>query len=563
MTSIEKLWRKNYLAASEFEDYAKRLRFAPSLLEAAASTLLMSIHYGDGMLWSDSLLVNSLLNSESCLRSLFDRFPGYRTSLIAETEFKATLSTKRLSVQPSFQTALSESLFADVRQHGGVMTEERVLEIELRDALESFIDRQEALATFASEVSRPILDLAEGCSNEDDRRKLIRAHYFLEDVIFLSLLAETHPFQSLSRPQESNSLDQSAAIQDTGDRSDKYLMISRRYKGSSFEKARRAFYWQLRDAANCANTLLSDEDLMRIAGVFSKSRFRETCIEMDSSDIYASLEDDDETVGDLRDHFHYAAARLYASHLPISLLADRLSGWRSHAVDSVWPLSQKILLSLGEFQFDASFLDVGEEVPIQTSVRPTTRMLADVGIWVPNPVWTDSLLERFAFMLGRGESEEAFQRLFEAYPEFILDELHVEAYPQVFLFQEKSRTILRPDFAVRRRDSSFVDFIEIKKPGSKLLTGTSSRPVLTRTAATAIAQLNEYRDWFRSTENRRWFRERNGLDGFEPRLTLVIGRRSPQMNPEVWSKATSGTDVRLVTYDDLADTAHARRLWLP
>src|SRR3954454_14502105 len=95
MSALSKL-RRNYPAAAiEFEEYAQRLRFSTSLVESAASTLLRSTHHGDGMLWSDSLLVNCLSNSKSSLRSLFDRFPGFRTSLIAATEFKDTLSTKR------------------------------------------------------------------------------------------------------------------------------------------------------------------------------------------------------------------------------------------------------------------------------------------------------------------------------------------------------------------------------------------------------------------------------------------------------------------------------------
>ena len=564
MSAIKTLWRDHMTIAMELEDYAKRLRFSPSLHESAASTLLQSIHHGDGMLWSDSLLVNCLSNSVSRLRTLFDRFPGFRTSLIAQTEFVDTLSTSRLAIQPSFQTPISEAIRNTLRFEGGTLTEERVLEIELREALDEYAEEQHELAEFVSNASAPIFDMARAAVSDAAGDALRRMAFFLQDVTFLALRAGTHPFRALVRSQPANRSDGGGELSATSandSRMPRYLSIAFSLTGDEFRRERRHFYWQLRDSARVPGDVLTDEDLTTLADAFREKTFENVCDSMDARGEGDA--DDRNPATSLREQFHFAAARLWACELPLSVLADRLAEWRARRHEEAWPLSHKVLLSVGEMTISAGYLDVSTPVTVgHDSNRTLGRVLANVGIWVPSAVWTDSVLDRFEHMLNRGADELAFQRLFEAYPDFILDELHVEAYPQVYMFEDSHARSLKPDFAVRRSGSRTIDLIELKHPSCKLLGGSTFRPTLTRAAARAVAQLHDYREWFRDPSNRRQFQDRHGLDGFEPRRTLVIGRRAPQVSPDVWSRATSTLDVDVLTYDDILEKARARRRWM-
>jgi hypothetical protein len=144
------------------------------------------------------------------------------------------------------------------------------------------------------------------------------------------------------------------------------------------------------------------------------------------------------------------------------------------------------------------------------------------------------------------------------YPTFVLDDLHCSAIPQVILLKETG-THLRPDFLIQRTESKFIDIVEIKRPLKKLVSGTIERPFLTREFARALAQLKEYRDWFRNESNRIWFRRKYGLEGYEPALTLIIGRSLAFKSEVVRKKILEGSGVNIITYDDLVRIARRRR----
>jgi hypothetical protein len=101
----------------------------------------------------------------------------------------------------------------------------------------------------------------------------------------------------------------------------------------------------------------------------------------------------------------------------------------------------------------------------------------------------------------------------------------------------------------------------LKRPHDPIFTGSPERPFPSYEVVRGIQQLKEYREWFRSGENRRWFRQRYGLEGFEPRLTMIIGRRA-LFDPLVEARLFAGTDVTVLTYDDLSGAVRRRRTWL-
>ena len=102
----------------------------------------------------------------------------------------------------------------------------------------------------------------------------------------------------------------------------------------------------------------------------------------------------------------------------------------------------------------------------------------------------------------------------------------------------------------------------MKHPSAPIIAGSQTRPRFSYQLNKAIAQLKEYREWFRSPQNRRVFREKYGLEGFEPRMSILIGRKRPPYNPETLARVQSGAECEIITYDDLVDIVKRRRKWL-
>lgn len=241
-------------AADDLLEYGRRLRFSPELIDACARTLIRSIELGDGALWSDSLLVSAITSPEGALRAMFDRFPGYRTS-----EFKTTLATQHLIVRPEFQSELTQILLAQSSKRRKRLSVEGLFEAELRWALESYRDDHSVLSAFVSKLSRRIRRI------DGSNKFLRRMGYLIEDIVVLALMTNTHPFDALSRAQPPGG-GQRREAEDS-------RPFAEGYSRGDFRRARRRFYFQLRDAANVPPALLSDGDLDAVARAFSYEHF--------------------------------------------------------------------------------------------------------------------------------------------------------------------------------------------------------------------------------------------------------------------------------------------------
>lgn len=536
--------RSDYPETAEaLRAYARKHAFTKSLVELCATTLLRSIAYGDGALWTDSLLIAGLMDPKSSLRTLFDRFPGYRTSQLARTEFASTLSTQHLIIRPEFQSTVAENLTYWGRR--GPVDEEALILCDLDGGMERYSDFYFDASSFAMHITRPLHD-----------RDFHRMAYMLQDCFILSLMCHQHPFEAFRKSVRSD-------VDSGGNGEKSYYEIGQYYPTQGeFNRARRLYYWRVRDVAAVSPAEVCDEELKLIANLFSRDEFIAMCDQLDYAEATIFDHDENPAKG-CHDSCYYASALVYDSGLPISFLVERLQSWREHGHSNPWPMSVKLVLSAGVLGIDATMLDLASPTQFDLTRRDATRQLADVGIWTPDLIWTPNVLDRLRFMLSDPSlREQAFQELFEAYPDFVLDDLHVEAYPQVVLFQETG-SHLRPDFAVRRRNSRFVDFVEIKRHTDRVVVVDRGRPRLSAAANRAIAQLKEYRDWFRSASNRSWLQREHGLDGFEPRLTVIIGRSMPSINEELMNKAVGGSEAVVMTYDDVAASAERRKLWLP
>jgi hypothetical protein len=77
----------------------------------------------------------------------------------------------------------------------------------------------------------------------------------------------------------------------------------------------------------------------------------------------------------------------------------------------------------------------------------------------------------------------------------------------------------------------------------------------------ARAQLLEYREWFRTQENRRQLASVIGMEIYEPALTVIIGRASEFRDSLDRQKLKASLPyLELVTYDDIVKFAKRRRL---
>jgi hypothetical protein len=122
---------------------------------------------------------------------------------------------------------------------------------------------------------------------------------------------------------------------------------------------------------------------------------------------------------------------------------------------------------------------------------------------------------------------------------------------------------LRPDFFVRREDSPLWDIVELKLPQTRLLRGSGDHRGFAATVTRAVDQLRAYYDYFQDDTNRQSFRDKHGLQVYQPNLCLVMGRsrefRTPQERRRLQRELiVAGWPVSLATYDDLLHIGQSR-----
>lgn len=87
-----------------------------------------------------------------------------------------------------------------------------------------------------------------------------------------------------------------------------------------------------------------------------------------------------------------------------------------------------------------------------------------------------------------------------------------------------SNTDLRPDLFVRSVESGLWDLVELKRADVQITAGANRHRHLAAAVTRGVSQLRSYSDFFADERRRNEFLDVHGLEVFEPRLTLVIGR---------------------------------------
>jgi len=136
-------------------------------------------------------------------------------------------------------------------------------------------------------------------------------------------------------------------------------------------------------------------------------------------------------------------------------------------------------------------------------------------------VSNDCLLE-LETLINNNASENDFQFFFENYPGILCGEDYQYAIPQVVLERENSGQLI-PDFILKRKDSVFVDLLDLKLPQVTPVKYPVNREGFRAAVYDAVHQLRSYRNWFDEQTNRDLFYKKYHLFSYKPKIIIVIG----------------------------------------
>jgi hypothetical protein len=323
------------------------------------------------------------------------------------------------------------------------------------------------------------------------------------------------------------------------------------YTGDLGLQKYRRFLFLLRDNVNASCMIIPDEILEKMLNVWSDDEFREVC-------YFEATTEEENKNNDYKGATFYATALLDKEKLPLVAIMNRLERNHSYSCDNDWMQNEKLLFYLDNDYKKIKIMPVDYYGSTQYELKNGIYQKTNYGFPNPNPIWNESIIETLEYYIENNELEEVFQYFFELYPDFILDDLHVKTIPHPILSNDNGRSLI-PDFVVQKINSDNLDIIELKRPIKKIITGSDSRPGFCDNLRKGIDQLKEYQEWFRDKQNRKTFYDKYNLDGFNPTMTLIIGRSSGFRNEEVRRRATEGKSINILTYDDIVTIAKQRR----
>lgn len=184
------------------------------------------------------------------------------------------------------------------------------------------------------------------------------------------------------------------------------------------------------------------------------------------------------------------------------------------------------------------------------------------GIFQPRssfPPFKDDVIALFEDMLNAQTcSENDFQQFFSKHPYFLEGLDYKQIHPQLALYNENGSKLV-PDFMLEPMSSDFCDLLELKLPYEHLVRRlrNQNRVRFRSLINEAVSQLNEYRRYFESKQNREEFHKQYGLSAYRPKMILVIGRRNHFRSDveRLDLRELLPKDLEIWTYDDLLNRA--------
>lgn len=173
---------------------------------------------------------------------------------------------------------------------------------------------------------------------------------------------------------------------------------------------------------------------------------------------------------------------------------------------------------------------------------------------------SDEIEELEALINSRSASEADFQAFFERHPHFLRKGDYREVWPHVLLTSSEAGPLI-PDFILTNAEAQDAAIVELKTPRPSLIRHQQNRVRFAAAVMEAKAQLLTYKRWFEESDNRQHLKDVVGMEVYEPRLMVIIGRAS-DFRDEV-ERATLRADnheIEIVTYDDILRHARDRAI---
>jgi hypothetical protein len=163
-------------------------------------------------------------------------------------------------------------------------------------------------------------------------------------------------------------------------------------------------------------------------------------------------------------------------------------------------------------------------------------------------------IRSFAEMAKKEKVNERkdLQKFFEANPDFLyFGSRYQRIIPQVKLPREGNSDLI-PDFLLERVTDGFCDILDIKLPEKRMITGAKDRRAFSHQVDSAIAQVEEYQEYFDEKKNRDFIREKYKANICKPQILVLIGD-STNIDPEELRKIRQRriNEAEVITYSEI------------
>lgn len=189
-------------------------------------------------------------------------------------------------------------------------------------------------------------------------------------------------------------------------------------------------------------------------------------------------------------------------------------------------------------------------------LTPTRELILNYQISTYN-VEAHKVLNEFIELICLDETDEPIiTKFLEINPIILQLAFSVnEPNPQILLEwqYETDKKNLQPDFLSSKMDG-YSDIYEFKLPNLKSapIVGTPSRRHPSFEIDQAIAQVNQYEEWFQQELNRNWLEKTHNIKILNPNKNIVIGRRN-DFTPEDRRRLREDRNVTIWTYDEFIE----------
>ncbi len=174
------------------------------------------------------------------------------------------------------------------------------------------------------------------------------------------------------------------------------------------------------------------------------------------------------------------------------------------------------------------------------------------------PLIPQFILQEFEALINNPRAGELdIQRFLERNPEILKSLGYAECQSHVIL-QEPGRRDLIPDFLLHRPGNNGFDILDLKLP-TATIARNNPYPRISQNITKALGQLRAYKNYFQKPLNRDRFIKQYGIEYFEPKLIVAIGRQSDypaaSFRDEIQNQAP---EMRILTYDEVIAYASTR-----